>query len=50
MATAGSKGRPIAPLELSAEERSYLERQMRRHRVARSLSVNAGVKMHRRPA
>ena len=38
MATAGSKGRPIAPLELSAEERSYLERQMRRHRVARSLS------------
>ena len=38
MATAGSKGRPIAPLELSAEERSYLERQVRRHRVARSLS------------
>ena len=38
MATAGGKGRPIAPLELSAEERAYLERQVRRHRVARSLS------------
>jgi len=38
MATAGSKGRPVAPLELRAEERSYLERQVRRHRVARSLS------------
>lgn len=31
-------GRPIAPLVLSAEERGYLERQVRRHRVARSLS------------
>lgn len=31
-------GRPIAPLVLSAEERAYLERQVRRHRVARSLS------------
>ena len=30
--------RRIAPLELSAEERAYLERQVRRHRVARSLS------------
>src|ERR1700746_2529070 len=38
MAKAGSKGRPIAPLELSAQERAYLERQVRRHRVARSLS------------
>src|SRR5678816_3420129 len=38
MAKARAKGRPIAPLELSAEERTYLERQVRRHRVARSLS------------
>jgi DNA-binding CsgD family transcriptional regulator len=38
MANARAKGRPIAPLELSAEERAYLERQVRRHRVARSLS------------
>jgi hypothetical protein len=38
MATAGAKGRPTAPLVLSAEERAYLERQIRRHRVARSLS------------
>ena len=35
MAKARAKGRPIAPLELSAEERTYLERQVRRHRVAR---------------
>jgi transposase len=32
------RGRPIADLLLSAEERAYLERQVRRHRVARSLS------------
>jgi hypothetical protein len=38
MAKARAKGRPIAPLELSVEERTYLERQVRRHRVARSLS------------
>src|ERR1041384_8367532 len=38
MAGAPAKGRPIARLELSAEERDYLERQVRRHRVARSLS------------
>lgn len=31
-------GRPVAALDLSAEERAYLERQVRRHRVARSLS------------
>ena len=31
-------GRLIAPLVLSLEERSYLERQVRRHRVSRSLS------------
>lgn len=28
----------MAPLVLSTEERAYLERQVRRHRVARSLS------------
>jgi FixJ family two-component response regulator len=38
MAKARAKGRPIALLVLSAEERAYLERQVRRHRVARSLS------------
>ena len=38
MANAGVRGRPIAPLVLSAQERAYLERQVRRHRVARSLS------------
>src|SRR5258707_638805 len=31
-------GRPIAPLVLSSDERAYLERQVRRRRVARSLS------------
>ena len=31
-------GRPMAALVLSDEERSYLERQVRRRRVARSLS------------
>jgi transposase len=38
MANAGARGRPTAPLVLTAEERAYLERQFRRHRVARSLS------------
>ena len=38
MGKARAKGRPIAPLALSARERTYLERQVRRHRVARSLS------------
>src|SRR5262249_10033107 len=38
MANAHVKGRPVARLVLSAEERTYLERQVRRHRVARSLS------------
>src|SRR4029450_10967871 len=38
MGNARARGRPIAPLELSGEERAYLERQVRRHRVARSLS------------
>ena len=31
-------GRPIAPLVLSSDERAYLERQVRRRGVARSLS------------
>ncbi len=35
---ARGSGRPMAVLVLSDEERSYLERQARRHRVARSLS------------
>jgi FixJ family two-component response regulator len=38
MANAGARGRPTAPVVLSVEERAYLERQIRRHRVARSLS------------
>ncbi len=31
-------GRPVAALVLSAEERAYLERQVRRHRIARSMA------------
>ena len=38
MAKAAARGRPIKPLVLSAQERAYLERQVRRHRVAWSLS------------
>ena len=38
MANAGVRGRPIEPLVLSAPEHAYLEGQVRRHRVARSLS------------
>src|SRR3981081_1841597 len=38
MANAGMRGRPVARLVLSAQERTYLERQVRRHRAARSLS------------
>lgn len=38
MANAGLKGRPIAPLVLRPPERAYLEGQVHRHRVARSLS------------
>ena len=40
---ANATGRPIAPLILSSDERSYLERQVRRHRVARSLSERCRV-------
>src|SRR5262245_39340912 len=43
MANAGMRGRPIAPLVLSAAERSYLERQVRHHPVARSLSERCRV-------
>ena len=43
MANAGVRGRPIAPSVLSAQERAYLERQVRRHRVARSLSERCRV-------
>lgn len=35
---ANASGRPTAPLVLSEAEREYLERQVRKHRVARSLS------------
>src|SRR3981189_3237381 len=35
---ANASGRPTAPLVLSSDERVYLERQVRRYRVARSLS------------
>ena len=36
-------GRPIAPLVLSSDERAYLERQVRRRRVARALSERCRV-------
>jgi transposase len=42
MANAGVRGRPVAPLVLSGQEREYLE-QVRRHRVARSLSERCRV-------
>ena len=35
---ANATGRPMAPLVLSLDERTYLERQVRRRRLARSLS------------
>jgi transposase-like protein len=43
MANASVRGRPIGPSVLSAQERAYLERQVRRHRVARSLSERCRV-------
>jgi hypothetical protein len=43
MANACARARPIAPLVLSAQERTYLERQVRRHRVARSPSERCRV-------
>jgi hypothetical protein len=43
VANARVRGRPIAPLVLSAQERAYLERQVRRHRVARSFSERCRV-------
>lgn len=35
---ANATGRPTAPMVLGWEEREYLERQVRRQRVARSMS------------
>ena len=43
MANAFARGRPIMPLVLSVQERAYLERQVRRHRVARSMSERCRV-------
>src|SRR3954466_12201035 len=43
MANAGVRGRPIAALVLSAPERAYLERQVRRRRIARSMSERCRV-------
>src|SRR5690242_18790969 len=43
MANAGARGRPIKALVLTTQERAYLERQVRRHRVARSLSERCRV-------
>src|SRR5262249_13787725 len=43
MANACARGRPVAALVLSAQERTYLETQVRRHRVARSLSERCRV-------
>jgi transposase len=40
---ANAAGRPIIPLVLSPDERVYLERQVGRHRVARSLSERCRV-------
>ena len=40
---ANATGRRTAPIILSSEERSYLERQVRRRRVARSLSERCHV-------
>lgn len=40
---ANAARRPVSPLILSADERAYLERQVRRHRVARSLSERCRV-------
>lgn len=36
MANSRARDRPIAPLVQSTQERVYLERQVRRHRIARS--------------
>jgi FixJ family two-component response regulator len=40
---ANATGRPVAPLILTSDERAYLQRQVRRHRVARSLSERCRV-------
>lgn len=46
MANAFAKGRPVEPLVVTAQERAYLERQVRRHRVARSLSERCRIILH----
>ena len=43
---ARSIGRPMAVLVLSDEEQSYLERQVRRRRVARSISDRCRMILH----
>src|SRR4029078_7705253 len=43
MAESGMRGRRIVRLVLSTQERAYLERQVRRRRVARSLSERCRV-------
>src|SRR5262249_14944407 len=43
MANACAPGPPIWPFGLRAQGRAYLERQVRRHRVARSLSERCRV-------
>src|SRR5215831_7591739 len=50
MANACARGRPIAPLVLSAQERTYLERQVRRHRVAQVRHIIKGRSELRRRA
>lgn len=46
---ANATGRPTAPLILNAEEREYLERQVRRRRVARSRDRVEGLMDKARP-
>jgi hypothetical protein len=41
MANAGVRGRPIAPLVLSTQERAYLERQVQRWRARMWLPSSA---------
>jgi transposase len=40
---ANATGRPVAPLALNSEERAYLERQVRRRRIARSSSEHCRI-------
>jgi hypothetical protein len=43
VANVGARGRPTEPLVLSAQERAYLERQVRRHHAARSLVIRPAI-------